>query len=147
MAFSFNFLRVSIFIGGWLVVYRWWFRGWLWGGGSVGLGIEPLWDDLEVVDESNEATEQSKGRTTTAEEDSQQDTDSKALAQQRLTKTDDQLTLQALTRTTPDSFGTMEGGNGISTHGPSYLGPRSLLTITDNPQESVLKVTQSADTA
>ena len=100
-----------------------------------------------MVDESNVATEQSKGRATTTEEDSQQDTDSKVLAQQRLTKTDDQLNLQALTRTIPDSFGTMEGGNGISTHGPSYLGPRILLKITENPQESVLKVTQSADTA
>ena len=52
----------------------------------------------------------------------------------------DQKTLQGLARSDLSCLGDMEGKSRIPIHGPCYHGPRSLLTITGDPQEKRLKV-------
>ena len=71
----------------------------------------------------------------------------KATVQQSLIKAGDQLTLHVPSRESMDTLGSIEGTNGISTLGPSYHGPRDLLSNTRRPQEAELKVTHSTTTS
>ena len=105
---------------------------------SVGKTTEPTWDGSKMTHTRNRDAEQSNS---TAEEE---DTELKTTAQQSLTRTGNQLTLQTLPRSTKDSE-VVEGNIEILAHGPSYLGPRTLLYIADSPRKSVVKVAQSAD--
>ena len=59
---------------------------------------------------------------------------------QLLIKPADQGTLQGLARSDLTCLGDMEDQNEISIHGPCYHDPRSLLSITRDPQEMGLKV-------
>ena len=105
---------------------------------------EPTWDGSKKTRTRNKAAEQSKGKDSTEENE---DTELKTSAQQSLTEIGNQLTLQTLPRSTKKDSEAVEGDIGILTHGPSYRGPRTLLYIVNNPQESVVKVTQSADSS
>ena len=102
---------------------------------------EPTWDGSKKTRTRNKAAEQSKGKDSTEENE---DTELKTSAQQSLTEIGNQLTLQTLPRSTKDSE-VVEGNIEILAHGPSYLGPRTLLYIADSPRKSVVKVAQSAD--
>ena len=63
--------------------------------------------------------------------------------QQNQTSTVKQLTLQSFPRPTRRDSEAMEDKNGILVHGPSSLGPRTLLYIIEKPQKSAVKVSQS----
>ena len=92
--------------------------------------------------QSNEAYSFHKTESTTEKEDAKL----KATTQQGLINTGDQQTLHVLTRASLDTLGSIEGTNGISTHGPSYHGPRDLLSNIRRPQEAELKVAHSTTT-
>ena len=107
---------------------------------------EPYLDGSRMT--STKAIKQSQGKSsTTTKTDGTEDVELKTSAQQSLTEIGNQLTLQTLPRSTKKDSEAVEGDIGILTHGPSYRGPRTLLYIVNNPQESVVKVTQSADSS
>ena len=97
---------------------------------SVGKTTEPTWDGSKMTHTRNRDAEQSNS---TAEEE---DTELKTTAQQSLTKTGNQQTLQTLPRSTKKDSKVVEGNIRILAHGPLYLGPRTLLYIADSPRKA-----------
>ena len=93
--------------------------------------------DEDLNKESNTSKE---ANSSTEEED----TGPKTATQQRPLITSERMTLQTLPRPTRGDSEAMEDENGILVHGPSCLGPRTLLYIIDNPLEVVVKVSHSA---
>ena len=93
-------------------------------------------------EQSNEAYSINETESTTEKEEQKL----KATAKQSQTETCKQQTLHVLSRASMDTLGSIEGTNGISTHGTSYHGPRDLLSNIRRLQEAELKVTHSTAT-
>lgn len=104
-------------------------------------GNEPPWDGDE--DEAQEAAQhESCSSPEIAAASDTDSTEQPPLLQQRIC---DQPTLLDTHRTAQDESRVKEGIIGILAHGPSYMGPRTLLKVRNKPQRTELQVTHSAD--
>ena len=82
----------------------------------------------------------------TTKENSTETTDQrKSDKQQILIEPTDQATFMDIHRCTLSRYDDVEGINGISTHGPSCHGPRTLLKVTKEGRKLELKVAHSTD--
>ena len=111
---------------------------------------EPYWDSSMMTHTRNKDEEQVFESYASYDTDSaskEEEQKLKETAQQPLIKGGKQLTLQNLPSSTKKDSEAMNDEFGILVLGTSYLGPRTLLHIIENPWKSMVKVTYSITTA